>query len=190
MFEAKQLRKHTLECLRLQADCMELAGVACGHNVQSHFVSMAEFWGALAVSGPSVDANSDIVGGEVTTTAKKSPHVVLVVEHDELLKSITADIMKNAGFVVLRASNADEAVAILEARSDIALLFTGITMPSSMNGLSLAHMVAERWPTVKIVIASSQIRLVAPGLPKNSSFFLKPYNAERMISEIRLLIGS
>jgi hypothetical protein len=63
-------------------------------------------------------------------------------------------------------------------------------MPSSMNGLSLAHMVAERWPTIKIVIASSQIRLVAPGLPKNSSFFLKPYNAERMISEIRLLIGS
>ena len=75
MFEAKRLRKHTLECLRLQADCMELAGVAYGHNVQSHFVSMAEFWGALAVSGPSVDADSDIVGGEVTTTAKK--HLIL-----------------------------------------------------------------------------------------------------------------
>ena len=44
MFEAKQLRKHALECLRLQADCMEMAGIAYGHNVQSHFVSMAEFW--------------------------------------------------------------------------------------------------------------------------------------------------
>jgi two-component system, response regulator PdtaR len=189
MFEAKQLRKHALECLCLQADCMEMAGVAYGHNVQSHFVSMAEFWGALAVSGPSVDADSDIVDGEIATIARKSPHVVLIVEHDELLKSLTANIMKNAGFVALQASNADEAAAILEARSDIALLFTGITMPSSMNGLSLAHMVAERWPTVKIVIASSQIRLAGPGLPKGSSFFLKPYNAERMISEIRLLIG-
>ena len=97
--------------------------------------------------------------------------------------------MKNAGFVALQASNADEAVAILEARSDIALLFTGITMSSGMNGLSLGHMVAERWPTVKIVIASSQIQLAGPGLPKGSSFFLKPYNAHRMISEIRLLIG-
>src|ERR1700679_872265 len=52
MFEAKQQRKHVLECLRLQADCMELAGVVRGHDVQSHFVSMARFWGALAVSEP------------------------------------------------------------------------------------------------------------------------------------------
>jgi len=54
MFDAKQLRKHALECLRLQADCMELAGVAHGSNVQSHFVFMAKFWGNLAVSGPSL----------------------------------------------------------------------------------------------------------------------------------------
>jgi hypothetical protein len=67
MFDAKKLRKHTLECLRLQADCMELAGVAYGHNVQSHFVSMAEFWGALAVSGPRFDANSDTVNGKLAT---------------------------------------------------------------------------------------------------------------------------
>jgi hypothetical protein len=56
MFEAKQLQRHALECLRLQADCMQLAGVACSLNVQLHFVSMAQFWGALAASGPSSDA--------------------------------------------------------------------------------------------------------------------------------------
>jgi hypothetical protein len=53
MLEAKYKRKHTLECLRLQVDCMELAGIVHGYDVQSHFVSMAGFWGALAVSGPS-----------------------------------------------------------------------------------------------------------------------------------------
>jgi len=67
MFEAKYKRKHALECLRLQADCMELAGVVHGYDVQSHFVSMARFWGDLAVSGPGSDADPQIVNGEIET---------------------------------------------------------------------------------------------------------------------------
>ena len=67
MFEAKQLQKHALECLRLQADCMELAGVAHGFHVQSHFVAMARFWGALAVSGPSSDAGSKLSKAQMQT---------------------------------------------------------------------------------------------------------------------------
>ena len=64
VFEAKQLRKHALECLRLQADCMELATVAHCSNMQSHFVFMAEFWGNLAVSGPSSNAGPKILKPE------------------------------------------------------------------------------------------------------------------------------
>ena len=67
MFDAKQLQKHALECLRLQVDCMELAGVARSPNVQSHFVAMARFWGALAVSGPSSDAGSKLTKAEMQT---------------------------------------------------------------------------------------------------------------------------
>ena len=68
MFEEEQPRKHALECLRLQADCMELAGVAHGSNVQSHFVFMAKFWGNLAVSGPSLSAGPKILEAEMQTT--------------------------------------------------------------------------------------------------------------------------
>jgi hypothetical protein len=68
MLEAKYKRKHALECLRLQADCMELAGVVHGHDVQSHFVSMARFWGALAVSGPGSNAALEVVKGGVETS--------------------------------------------------------------------------------------------------------------------------
>jgi DNA-binding NtrC family response regulator len=119
----------------------------------------------------------------------RSPHVVLIVEHDELLKSCTADIMENAGFVALQAGDADEAVTILESRSDIAVLLSSVAMPSSMDGLSLAHTVCERWPAIKIIIASSQVRLTGYNLPKGSRFFLKPYHAQRMISEMRSLLG-
>jgi DNA-binding response OmpR family regulator len=119
----------------------------------------------------------------------RSPHVVLIVEHNELLKSLTADIMKESGFVALQASDADEALAILESRSDIALMLTSVKMPGSTDGLGLAHTVCERWPAIKIIIASSQHRLIGHDFPKNSRFFLKPYQAQIMISEIRSLLG-
>jgi DNA-binding response OmpR family regulator len=120
----------------------------------------------------------------------RSPHVVLIVEHDALLKSLTADIMADAGFVALQASDADEAVAILESRSDIALLLTSVAMPGSMDGLGLARTVCKRWPAIKTIIASSQVRLIGSDLTAGSRFFLKPYYARTMISKIRSLIGA
>jgi DNA-binding NtrC family response regulator len=119
----------------------------------------------------------------------RSPHVVLIVEHNELLRLLTADIMQDAGFVALHASDADEAMIILESRSDIALLLTSVIMPGSTDGVGLAHMVCERWPAIKTIIASGQRRLIGRDLPKDSRFFLKPYDAQIMISEIRSLLG-
>ena len=67
MFEAKQLRKHALECLRLQADCMELAKAAHSRDLQSHFDSMARFWSNLAVSGPGSNVGPEIFEAEMQT---------------------------------------------------------------------------------------------------------------------------
>jgi CheY-like chemotaxis protein len=61
----------------------------------------------------------------------RSSHVVLIVEHNEFLRLLTADIMKDAGFVALHASDADEAITVLESRSDIALMLTSVKMPGS-----------------------------------------------------------
>ena len=117
-------------------------------------------------------------------------HVILIVENDELLQMLTVDIMEDAGFVALRAGDADEAMAILEARSDIALLLTSVSMPSSMNGLKLAHAVRNRWASVKIIVVSGQTRLSECDLPTGSRLLIKPYAPKTMISEIRTLIGS
>ena len=81
-------------------------------------------------------------------------HAILIVEDDQLLKWLTVNIVEAAGFTALQADNADEAVAILEARSDIALLLTDINMPGSMDGLKLAHAVRNRWPPIKIIVVS------------------------------------
>jgi DNA-binding NtrC family response regulator len=119
----------------------------------------------------------------------RSSRVVLIVENDVLLKSLTADIMVDAGFAALQAGDADEALAILESRSDIALMLTSVTMPGSMDGLGLARAVCKRWPAIKTIIASSQVRLVGSDLTAGSRFLLKPYHAQTMISEIHSLIG-
>jgi CheY-like chemotaxis protein len=79
---------------------------------------------------------------------------VLVVEDEMILRMRAVDIVEDAGFCPVQAVNADEAIAILESRSDISLLFSDIQMPGTMDGLKLAHAVHDRWPAIKIVLVS------------------------------------
>ena len=113
---------------------------------------------------------------------------ILIVEDDQLLRLLTVDIVEDAGFTALQADSADEAVAILEARSDIALLLTDINMPGSIDGLKLAHAVRNRWPPIKIIIVSSRVPDCV--LPTDSRFFIKPYHGEELISEINSLMAA
>lgn len=113
---------------------------------------------------------------------------VLVVEDEMMLRMRALDIVEDAGFTPIEAINADEAFAILEARSDIALLFTDIQMPGSMDGLKLARAVHARWPTIKIILVSGQLKLSQSDIPTNSRFFGKPLEAKQMIAELREMI--
>jgi CheY-like chemotaxis protein len=118
-----------------------------------------------------------------------NPAVVLVVEDEMLLRMRTVDMVEDAGFTSVEAVDADEAVAILESRSDIALLFTDIQMPGSMDGLKLAHAVHERWPPIKIILVSGQLKLANIDIPADSRFFGKPLEASEMIVEMQSMIG-
>jgi CheY-like chemotaxis protein len=118
------------------------------------------------------------------------PMVVLVVEDEMLLRMRAVDMVEDAGFTPVEAVDADEAVAILEARSDIALLFTDIQMPGSMDGLKLAHAVRERWPPIKIILVSGQLGPANIAIPADSRFFGKPLEATKMIAEMRNMIGN
>ncbi|HEY8670474.1 MAG TPA: response regulator [Terriglobales bacterium] len=119
----------------------------------------------------------------------KAP-VVLVVEDEPLLRMLAVEVVEEAGFVAIEARDADEAVALLESRSDISLLFTDIDMPGSMDGLKLAHAVRDRWPPIKILLVSGQVRLQPSELPLSSRFVRKPYRAAAMMEELRSLVGS
>jgi hypothetical protein len=62
-------------------------------------------------------------------------------------------------------------------------------MPGSMDGLKLAHAVRERWPLIKIILVSGQLKLANIDIPADSRFFGKPLEAREMISEIQDMIG-
>jgi len=117
------------------------------------------------------------------------PAVVLVVEDEMLLRMRAVDMVEDAGYTSLEAVDADAAFAILESRSDIALLFTDIQMPGTMDGLKLAHAVHARWPPIKIILVSGQLRLANIDIPPHSRFFGKPLEAREMIAEMQEMIG-
>ena len=121
-----------------------------------------------------------------------SPQVanVLVVEDEMVLRMRAVDIVEDAGFCPVEAVNADQAISILESRSDISLLFTDIQMPGSMDGLKLAHAVHDRWPSIKIILVSGQVTPTDAERPADSRFFGKPLAVEQMIGELQAMVGA
>lgn len=82
-----------------------------------------------------------------------NPPVVLLVEDEPLVRMTAADELDEAGFQVLEAKNADEALTLLEAHSDeVQVLFTDVDMLGSMDGMALAERVYQRWPHVLLLI--------------------------------------
>jgi two-component sensor histidine kinase len=114
---------------------------------------------------------------------------VLVVEDEMMLRMRAVDMVEDAGFAAVEAINADDALAILQSRSDIELLFTDIQMPGSMDGLKLAFAVHERWPAIKIILVSGQLKLTDNDKPLDSRFFGKPLGEKQMIAEMQDMMG-
>ena len=85
---------------------------------------------------------------------------------------------------MLKVATADEAWPILESRSDIGVLFTDVNMPGSMDGLTLAARVAERWPHIRLVLTSGRQGLSNDEVPDHGQFVQKPYHQSELISAI------
>ena len=116
--------------------------------------------------------------------------VVLIVEDEFLLRMDAVDMVAAAGFQVVEAANADEAIEILEARRDITVVFTDIQMPGSMDGLKLARAVRGRWPPIKIVTTSGHRIIEEADLPEGGRFLPKPYSPVEISGMLRELLSS
>jgi two-component system, response regulator PdtaR len=123
-------------------------------------------------------------------TDSPSHAAVLVVEDDVFERMGASDMFMDAGYRVLEAGNADEALRFFETDADIGLLFTDVSMPGSMSGADLARHVAARWPGIGIILASGRPR--PDMLPPSMRFHEKPYAPTAILRharEIMLLPG-
>ena len=102
----------------------------------------------------------------------------------------TVQFLVEAGYEAIEARHADEAIAILEQRTDIHVIFTDIQMPGSMDGLKLAHFVRHRWPPIKIIATSGHVRITTGDLPQGGRFLRKPYTPDEVTDTIRELMAA
>jgi CheY-like chemotaxis protein len=114
--------------------------------------------------------------------------VVLVVEDEPLLRTSALQMVEEAGYEALGASDADEAIRILESRSDIRAVFTDVQMPGSMDGLRLAEVVRKRWPPVALIVTSGRTNVLESDLPSGGRFLRKPYGASEIETALRQLV--
>ena len=116
--------------------------------------------------------------------------VILVVEDEFLVRISTVQMIEDAGFHVLQAADADEAIEILQVRPDIRVICTDIQMPGSMDGLRLAHAVRARWPPIKIIATSGRVNVRIDDLPEGGRFLPKPYHPGEIARTLRELVGN
>ncbi|MBV8592912.1 MAG: response regulator [Caulobacteraceae bacterium] len=105
-------------------------------------------------------------------------HTVLVVEDDGIVRLDAAQSLESAGYQVVEAGDASEALEILAHRSDIDVLFTDINMPGGMDGLELARVVHRTCPEVRLIVTSGAVRPAPGQIPDCGAFLPKPYSPD------------
>jgi two-component system, response regulator PdtaR len=128
-------------------------------------------------------------GSSFSSHGSEDRGCVLVVEDEFVLRMDAVEFMKDSGFTVYEASNADGAIALLQRHHDIRAVFTDIHTPGSMDGLKLAHYVRGRWPPVKFILTSGYARPQAEEMPVGSGFVSKPYQLNKVADSLRAMIG-
>ena len=115
--------------------------------------------------------------------------LILVLEDELLIRLVVCETLSQAGYDVVEAEHANEALAHLRARaSEVSALFTDVHVPGSMDGLALAHLSRRTWPWIALLIASGRARPTADALPQGGRFLPKPYEPEHVVSHLRELL--
>ena len=111
--------------------------------------------------------------------------IVLVVEDEPILRMMAVDTVEEAGFEVIETASAEDAVRILESRTDIGIVFTDIDMPNGMDGMKLAAAIRDRWPPIEIIITSGKSAPRPENMPARGVFFAKPYRRDEITTALR-----
>ena len=134
------------------------------------------------------DAVHDVGEAAALAAPRGRPEeIVLVVEDEERVRHLTVDGLRELGYTVVQAADANQALAVLELQPRVDLLFTDIVMPD-MNGRKLADLAREKRPDLKVLYTTGYTRnaIVHNGvLDPGVSLLQKPFTLERLARKVR-----
>lgn len=165
--------------LRYRLRASQLSRIADAQTDEARMLSLVQ----QALSWIQLAENEEFL-------AQAAKPVVLVVEDDWVQRMNVVETITLAGFEVLEADNADDAIVVLETRREITVVLTDIKMPGSMDGLKLAAAIKLRWPSIRVVATSGVLKAHEVEMPEGSLFLPKPYGAEQILDTLRELTGA
>ena len=133
------------------------------------------FWGAMSTAMASHEE-------EIRQPA------VLVVEDEILIRSAVAEFLRDAGYRVIEAANAAEAVAVFASRTQIDLVFSDINMPGRMDGVGLVRWIADHHPRIHVILTSAISHARRAG-ESGAGFLMKPYRLAEAARRIASLLN-
>ena len=116
-----------------------------------------------------------------------SQPIMLIVEDEPLIRMCAVDFAEEAGYLGLEAGDSADALAILEREENVEILFTDITLPGGMDGIGLAELVAERWPQVRVMLASGALAGLPADIAPGAFRLPKPYGIAQFLEAVEEL---
>jgi CheY-like chemotaxis protein len=110
---------------------------------------------------------------------------MLVVDDEAMLRITAVELLEDAGFEMLEAGDAQDALVQIERHPEISVLFTDINMPGPFDGLELARRVHARRPDIRLIITSARQAPAAKDIPDDGQFIAKPYDTRRVAEMAR-----
>ena len=130
-----------------------------------------------------------VTGTPTLSESRGRPPTVLVVEDEVLIRMAIAEHLQECGYRVFEASNADEAMKLLErGEVPINLVFTDVRMPGAMDGWALAAWLREHHAETAVIVTSAERQAAAHELCKELPFLHKPYTFDHVVDRIAVLL--
>ncbi len=120
---------------------------------------------------------------------KNGKPVVLIVEDNTIIRMSAVDLVFRRAMKHWKRATPTRQSAFSKD-GNIDLVFTDVQMPGTMDGIKLSHYIRDRWPPLKLIIASGAAIVEESMLPVGSRFFSKPYDDLTITEAMDALLAS
>jgi CheY-like chemotaxis protein len=132
------------------------------------------------------------VNSDPTQATPDTSETILLVNDDVLVRLSVADYLRDCGYRVVEAANAEEALTVLkDPKVTVDIVFSDIQMPGSMDGFGLSHWVRENQPGVDVILAASVERTASAAAEVcDDGPLQRPYEPQTLVERIKRLRAS